>query len=417
MDNLINIETASEAITISDPRLLEATEPGQLRVIRRDGGLQRFDADRISVAMKKAFIATEGDNSAQSERIQTVVADLTVLITQRLQRRWPSGGTVHIEAIQDLVELALMRAGEHAVARSYVIYREARHQERLKNNEQKTESPSTTINVTLDNGTKKPLNTAWLSQLIMDACQGLDDIEPTQILRETLDNLFDGVAMKDVYKAMVMSARTRVETDPNYSYVTARLLLNDLYNEALSALDIDHNLSEQSIAKLYPLCFAEFIKKGIELELLDTSLRDFDLERLSRALLIERDQQFTYLSLQTLHDRYFIHHEGNRIELPQVFYMRVAMGLAHCEGDNRNERAIEFYHLLSSFDYMSSTPTLFNAGTCRPQLSSCYLTTVPDDLNGIYSAIRDNAMLSKFAGGLGNDWTPGACYGCPYQRH
>jgi ribonucleoside-diphosphate reductase alpha chain len=404
MDKLTNSTTDAEAITISDPQLLEITQPGQLRVIRRNGGLARFDSDRIAVAMKKAFIAAEGDAASQSERVQSAVTNLTEIITQRLQRRWPSGGTVHIEAIQDLAELALMRAGEHAVARSYVIYREARRQERLKKTEPSAEVA--TINVTLDNGKKRPLDRQWLSQLIMEACHDLKDVEPTQIIRETLDNLFDGVAMKDVYKAMVMSARTRVETDPNYSFVTSRLLLNDLYNEALSALNIEHDLSEQTITKLYPICFTAFIKQGIELELLDSSLKDFDLERLSHALKAERDLQFTYLSLQTLHDRYFIHHEGNRIELPQIFYMRVAMGLAHCEGQHRNERAIEFYNLLSSFDYMSSTPTLFNAGTCRPQLSSCYLTTVPDDLNGIYSAIRDNAMLSKFAGGLGNDWTP-----------
>lgn len=409
MDKLTTIETTSENITVSDPRLLEATEPGQLRVIRRDGTITPYTPERIAVAMKKAFIAVEGDNASQSERIHDIAQELTTKITDRLQRRWPYGGTVHIETIQDLVELALMRAGEHQVARSYVIYREARRQERLKNTETETKKPeatNTTINVVLDDGKRMPLDTEWLSKMAMKACEGLEDVAPTQIIRETLDNIFDGVAMKDVYKAMVMSARTLVETEPNYTYVTARLLLNDLYNEALDALSIEHDLTEQTIDKLYPICFKQFIKQGIELELLSPTLKDFDLDKLSQAINTKRDNQFTYLSLQTLYDRYFIHSKGARIELPQVFFMRVAMGLAHCEGDQRNERAIEFYNLLSSFDYMSSTPTLFNSGTCRPQLSSCYLTTVPDDLNGIYSAIRDNAMLSKFAGGLGNDWTP-----------
>lgn len=408
MDKLTDINVTASTITVSDPQLLKATEPGQLRIIRRDGTITPYDANRIAVAMKKAFIAVEGDNAIQSKRIQNTVTELTEKITDRLQRRWPSGGTTHIETIQDLVELALMRAGEHQVARSYVIYREARRQERLKNTDadKKTEAPSTNIHIVLDDGNRIPLDIEWLSQLAMNACEDLADVAPTQIVRETLENLFDGAAMKDVYKAMVMSARTLVETEPNYTRVTARLLLHNLYNEALNALNIEHDLSEQTIDKLYPICFKQFIKKGIELELLSPTLKEFDLDKLSQAIQTKRDKQFTYLSLQTLYDRYFIHHHGARIELPQVFFMRVAMGLAHCEGDQRNERAIEFYNLLSSFDYMSSTPTLFNSGTCRPQLSSCYLTTVPDDLNGIYSAIRDNAMLSKFAGGLGNDWTP-----------
>lgn len=400
-----NITETNDTITVTNMQSINATEPGVLRVIRRDGRITPYDPERINVAMKKAFIAVEGDNAAQSERIHNISIDLTAKITERLERRWPSGGTVHIETIQDLVELALMRAGEHQVARSYVLYREARRKERLETTTPEATN-TTSIHVVLDDGTRAPLNTEWLSTLAIDACKDLEDVAPTQIIQETLDNLFDGVALKDVYKAMVMSARTQVENEPNYSYVTARLLLRDLYTETLNALNIQHNLTEQTIATLYPAAFKQFMQKGIELELLSPTLNDFDLEKLSQAIRPERDNQFTYLSLQTLYDRYFIHHQGARIELPQVFFMRVAMGLAHSEGSQRNERAIEFYNLLSSFDYMSSTPTLFNSGTCRPQLSSCYLTTVPDDLNGIYSAIRDNAMLSKFAGGLGNDWTP-----------
>jgi ribonucleoside-diphosphate reductase alpha chain len=211
--------------------------------------------------------------------------------------------------------------------------------------------------------------------------------------------------MEDVRTSLVMTARTMVEKDPNYSYVTARLLMDTLRAEALGFLGITDSATQSEMHYRYAATLKPYIEKGVELGLLSPHLLDFDLGKLGEALKAERDQQFTYLGLQTLYDRYFIHSEGVRFELPQVFYMRVAMGLA-AEEDNKEERAIEFYNLISSFDYMVSTPQLFNSGTLRPQLSSCFLTTVPDDLFGIYSAIRDNAMLSKWAGGLGNDWTP-----------
>ena len=205
--------------------------------------------------------------------------------------------------------------------------------------------------------------------------------------------------------ALVMSARTKVEQEPNYSYVTARILLDELRSEALSFLGIAEESSHPEMQEYYPKAFKEYIEKGIELEMLDPILKNFDLQKLGEAIDHDRDYQFTYLGLQTLYDRYFIHYQDTRYELPQIFFMRVAMGLA-VEEDNKEERAIEFYRLLSSFDYMSSTPTLFNSGTLRPQLSSCYLTTIPDDLDGIFGAMKDNALLSKWAGGLGNDWSP-----------
>ena len=211
--------------------------------------------------------------------------------------------------------------------------------------------------------------------------------------------------MEDVRTSLVMTARTLVEHDPNYSYVTARLLLDSLRSEALTFLGVAKAATHAEMHYRYASTLKPYIEKGVELGLLSPHLLEFDLNILGEALKADRDQQFTYLGLQTLYDRYFIHSEGVRFELPQVFFMRVAMGLASNE-DNREQRAIEFYNLISSFDYMTSTPQLFNSGTLRPQLSSCFLTTVPDDLHGIYSAIRDNAMLSKWAGGLGNDWTP-----------
>lgn len=384
----------------------DALEPGQLRVIKRNGKVAKFDRNRIEVAMKKAFIAVEGDSGATSTRIQKTAEALSQQIEANFQHRWPSGGTVHIEAIQDQVELALMRAGEQQVARAYVLYREERRKERAQAAEQAAASNEPVIHVILDDGQSKPLDMSLLSQLAIDACHDIPDVAPTRIIEDTRKNLFDGVTLKDVYKALVLSARTLVEEEPNYTYTTARLLLNDLYHEAINALNIPHAGEKLSIDTLYPACFKAFIAHGIQHELLNPNLNDFDLDALSEAIIPAQDKQFTYLGLQTLYDRYFIHHHGERIELPQVFFMRVAMGLAHCEGDQRNAWAIQFYRLLSSFDFMSSTPTLFNSGTLRPQLSSCFLTTISDDLESIYNAIKDNALLSKYAGGLGNDWTP-----------
>lgn len=395
-------QSQQHGIHIPNSELL-ATQPGQLRIIRRNGEITLYDENRIEVAIKKAFLAVEGDTVSVSERIQHIPTQLAQNITARCKKRYPTGGTTHIESIQDLVELELMRAGEHAIARSYVLYREKRREAREI---LATQTEEKTIHVILEDGSKTKLDMHMLSSLAIDACQELSDVNPTKVIEDARKNLFDGVAIKDVYKAMVMAARTLVEVEPNYTYVTARLLLQDVYREAMDALAVPHDLTHQTMSSLYPKAFKAFIQQGIEAELLHPNLRDFDLERLAKAIDSTRDLQFTYLSIQTLYDRYFIHHHEKRVELPQVFFMRVAMGLAHCEGEQRNERAIEFYQLLSSFDYMSSTPTLFNSGTLRPQLSSCYLTTIPDDLDGIYGALKDNALLSKFAGGLGNDWTP-----------
>lgn len=385
---------------------LAATAPGQLRVIKRNGTVVPYTDDKITVAITKAFLAVEGGTAAASSRIHDTVRRLTEQVTATFKRRMPSGGTIHIEEIQDQVELALMRAGEQKVARDYVIYREARAAER-KNAGAASDvaQPHPSIRITRADGSLSPLDMGRLNTIISEACEGLAEVDGALIERETLKNLYDGVAEKDVNTALVMTARTLVEREPNYSYVTARLLMDTLRAEALGFLGVAESATHHEMAELYAKALPAYIEKGAEFELVDAKLKEFDLEKLGKAIDHERDQQFTYLGLQTLYDRYFIHKDGIRFELPQIFFMRVAMGLAIEEKD-REARAIEFYNLLSSFDYMSSTPTLFNAGTLRPQLSSCYLTTVPDDLSGIYGAIHDNAMLSKFAGGLGNDWTP-----------
>ena len=397
---------SSQAATPNNDESLSvaSTAPGQLRVIKRNGAVVAYDESKISVAITKAYLAVEGGNAAASSRIHESVAQLCSQITDIFRKRMPSGGTIHIEDIQDQVELALMRTGEHKIARSYVIYRAERS--RMREQKQETDRPKEAeITVTFEDGHQGPLDTARLRTVIDEACEGLSDVSADTIYNETLKNLYPGVKMEDVRTSLVMTARTMVEKDPNYSYVTARLLMDTLRAEALGFLGITDSATQSEMHYRYAATLKPYIEKGVELGLLSPHLLDFDLGKLGEALKAERDQQFTYLGLQTLYDRYFIHSEGVRFELPQVFYMRVAMGLA-AEEDNKEERAIEFYNLISSFDYMVSTPQLFNSGTLRPQLSSCFLTTVPDDLFGIYSAIRDNAMLSKWAGGLGNDWTP-----------
>jgi len=384
---------------------LAAHAPGQVQVIRRNAEVTHFDPNKIMVAMTKAFLAVEGSNAAASSRIHDTVKTLTDQVVGALTRRLPGGGTVHIEDIQDQVELVLMRAGEHKVARAYVLYREQRARERA---EKATAAPKEThrISVSCADGSTRPLDIARLRRLMAEACRDLEAVDGQTILDDTCRNLFDGVKEADVSQALVMSARALIEQDPEYGLVAARLLLDTLRREALGFLGMAVGVETQAdLAERYGDYFAAYIKQATDLELLDRRLAQYDLQRLGAALEPERDLAFTYLGLQTLYDRYFIHStQGVRFELPQAFFMRVAMGLAMNELD-REERAIEFYWLLSSFDFMGSTPTLFNSGTPRPQLSSCYLTTVPDDLDGIYSAIKDNALLSKFAGGLGNDWT------------
>jgi ribonucleoside-diphosphate reductase alpha chain len=406
-------DTTRENLQAGTPRSadngldLSATAPGQLRVIKRNGTVVPYTDDKITVAITKAFLAVEGGNAAASSRIHDTVRRLTEQVSATFKRRMPSGGTIHIEEIQDQVELALMRAGEQKVARDYVIYREARSQERRNASAgSDIAQPHPSIRVTKADGSLQPLDMGRLQTIISEACEGLAEVDGSLIERETLKNLYDGVAEKDVNTALVMTARTLVEREPNYSQVTARLLMDTLRAEALGFLGVAESATHHEMADLYGKALLAYVEKGAELELIHSNLKEYDLNRLGAALNHERDQQFTYLGLQTLYDRYFIHKDGVRFELPQIFFMRVAMGLAIEEKSDREARAIEFYNLLSSFDYMSSTPTLFNAGTLRPQLSSCYLTTVPDDLSGIYGAIHDNAMLSKFAGGLGNDWTP-----------
>ena len=375
-------------------------------VLKRNGTSVAFDGTKIANAMTKAFIAIEGEQAQSSARIREAVQLITRDIQLRLERRFPSGGNVDIEDIQDLVELGLMRQGFQKVARAYVLYREEHKQKRQTEiPNQEAETQNLTINIATQSGDKKPLDVQALNQLIAWASHDLNDVSEGKLQQLAQSVLYEGIQEKDVSTALVMSVRPLIEFEPNYSKVSARLLLNALWGEANFGL----HLTETPYTKYAPENYAEVFQKTIDVcvehQLLSKKLRDFDITRLARAIQPERDLQFSYLGLQTLYDRYLLHWQDTRLETPQTFFMRVAMGLAVNE-DNKNERAIEFYHLLSSFDYMTSTPTLFNSGTLRPQLSSCYLTTVGDDLDNIYDAIKENALLSKWAGGLGNDWTP-----------
>jgi ribonucleoside-diphosphate reductase alpha chain len=383
----------------------QATQLSDYKIIRRNGSVVAFEPSKIAIAVTKAFLAVNGGQGAASARVREQVEQLTHAVVRALLRSRPNGGTFHIEDIQDQVELALMRSGEHNVARAYVLYREKRNQERASQQavtpETQTAAQQAESGITvLDNGVSKPLDMAALRTVIQAACEGLGNaIDATPIITETIKNLYDGVPMAQVYDSAILASRTLIEKDPAYSQVTARILMHVIRKEILGREVLQGNMQAE-----YSTYFAKYINEGIGAELLDPRMREFDLARLAAALNADRDLQFNYLGLQTLYDRYFLHIEDRRIEMPQAFFMRVAMGLSLNELD-REARAIEFYEVLSTFDFMSSTPTLFNSATTRPQLSSCYLTTVADDLDGIYEALKENALLSKFAGGLGNDWT------------
>jgi ribonucleoside-diphosphate reductase alpha chain len=400
-------QTAPNFAPVSPVSVLKpASEPNSsasvVQVIRRDGSFSPFDPAKISVAITKAFIAVEGTGAEASRRIHQSVEEITEHIVSTLMRRYGSARAIHIEDIQDQVELALMRSGEQKIARAYVLYREERAQERRKLEEPATPVARLNLSVKLPNGTTTALDEQKLESEIARACAKLEGVSTVAVMSEVRRNLYDGIQLHELGLAQVMAARTLVEQEPNYAYVSARLLLNCLRDEALAfvmpTLKADGTIP-------YAEYFPEYVSKGVSLNMLDRDLVSFDLPRLAAALRPERDDIFQFLGLQTLYDRYFLHHDGIRYELPQAFFMRVAMGLALREID-RDARAIEFYELLSSFDFMCSTPTLFNSGTQRPQLSSCFLTTIPDALDGIFKGFRDNALLAKYSGGLGNDWTP-----------
>jgi ribonucleoside-diphosphate reductase alpha chain len=399
MSDLSSQITASP--NVSNTAYHADTNP-QVQVIKRTGQAVPFDSAKIANAMTKAFLAEEGQLASGSSRVRNVVVSITEDIHSRIQKRLPSGGSIHIEDIQDLVELGLMRQGFQKIARTYVLYRE---EHRLKRTEQETLTSNETIEVINHLGSQEQLPFGEIEGILCWASQDIRDIDIGQLVQNTRNALYNGMRSEDIATAMIIAVRPLIDTDPGYSYVCARLLLHSLSNEAFKGVGLSSSHYTHYEPERYGEFFQASIQQCIEHELLTEQLLQFDLSKLADAIQPERDKFFTYLGIQTLYDRYFLHWENTRLELPQTFFMRIAMGLALNE-DDPTRRAIEFYHALSSFDYMASTPTLFNAGTRRSQLSSCYLTTIPDDLEGIYSSLKENALLSKWAGGLGNDWTP-----------
>lgn len=379
---------------------LDDIEVSQMRVMKRDGEVAEFHPEKIEMAMLMAHLEVMGSDMGNSISSRNKIKEMRNNVIRVLWQRKISGGTmaIHIEEIQDVVEGELMRRSDQKVARAYVLYRDNRN--RMRAETEVTAKARSEMYVTNDAGERILFPRKEITEMVISACNGLRDVEPSRVIEAALPNLYDGASLKDLRKAMVMAARAMIEQEPNYTKVCSRLLLNDIRLEILG-----RPVKQKEMQKLYPGYFVEYIDKGIKAGLLNPAMGEFDLKVLGKVLNAQRDLQFTYMGLQTLYDRYFLHVDDARIEMPQAMFMRVAMGLALNE-PQKEARAIEFYHLLSSFDFMCSTPTLFNAGSLRSQLSSCYLTTVGDDLGDIYDAIKENALLSKYAGGLGNDWTP-----------
>jgi ribonucleoside-diphosphate reductase alpha chain len=387
---------------------VDPLQSAEFHITKRDGRSDLFNEERIHLAIESAFRAELGlEISGQDlqpkfkELCRTIGEGAVNLVLGRLVK----GEAVHVEQVQDIVEAQLMAAGQHSVARRYILYREERKKARLTgdNSAPRAESAEaapeviTPTYVTHRDGTKERFDPERIFSAIRKACEGLDErVSPDLIARESIKNLYDGVATQEIDKSNIMAARAFVEREYMYSYVAARLLLQVNYREALPEGDptVQHHAA-----------FQDYLAWGIRKERLSPALLEFDLERISGALKPERDLLFSYMGIQTLYDRYLIHEGKRRMETPQFFWMRVSMGLAVNEGELKNERAIEFYEVLSQFYFTSSTPTLFNSGTLHPQLSSCYLSTVMDDLDHIFKVIADDAKLSKWAGGLGNDWT------------
>ncbi len=375
-------------------------------VRKRDGRQVEFLTARIADAIRKAFRAElnladgqplDDDTETDVERIAAGVAEEIAPMA--------AAGPVDVERVQDFVEIALMRSGHYRVARAYITYRAEQAKRRALQPVEVTEDAADAtprLSVTLEDGTRIPFDQSRIHRRLAEAARGLErDVNVEELTEEVLRSMFDGISPAELDRAMILAARSRIERDPAHDAVAARLMRMVIHNEALGT----HKSDPEDLDALYRHQFEHYLIDGVAAGRLDPVVRTFDTPRIARALKPERDAGFKYLGLQTIYDRYLLHVEGRRIETPQFFWMRVAMGLASAEGADKTDRAIEFYEVLSDFRFTSATPTLFNSATLHPQLSSCYLTTVQDDLEHIFKSIGDNAALSKWAGGLGNDWT------------
>ena len=389
--------------------------PRNLKITRRDGKtVVRFNPMKIASAIERAFRASMELEGQTPSQVVSAVNQVTNRVVERAVSLSRDGVALHVELIQDEVERQMMAEGYYQVAKDFIIYRAQRSAKReleearketgqavQEPKEEATRPQGKTFVATGVDGSKVSISEGDLRNRIEHACRGLEKLtSPEEILQASLKNFYEGIKVAEIDQANIMAARSKIENDPAYSFVTARLLLDIIYRETMQV-----DAHSKNLTKAHQEYFKSCLKKGVAVERMAPELLDFDLDKLAKALKLERDLEFHYLGLQTLYDRYLIHHEDVRLETPQIFWMRVAMGLSVNEGELKNERAIEFYNVLSSFLFTSSTPTLFNAGTLHPQLSSCYLTTIMDDLQHIFKCVSDDAQLSKWAGGLGNDWT------------
>jgi len=395
-------------------KALRTDSPRNMKIMRRDGKtLVRFNPMKIASAIEKAFRASLKVEGNSPQEVIDSVNLLTNKVVQRCAALSLEGVTLEVELIQDEIEKQMMSEGFYQVAKDFIIYRATRSALRAQEEPvlaKATEvvapavvddKPGRAFTVKAKVGEPTVITERAIRLRIGHAAKGLEHlVDVNGVVEESVLGFFEGITSEEIDLSNILAARSKIEKEPAYAYLAARLLLDVIYRETFQteALDAEIELKHQQY-------FPRYITKAIEVDRLSPKLKEFDLDRLAKAMKLDRDHKFAYLGLQTLYDRYLIHHEDVRMETPQIFWMRVAMGLSIEEGAQKNERAIEFYNILSQQLYTSSTPTLFNAGTIHNQLSSCYLTTVMDDLKHIFKCVSDDAQLSKWAGGLGNDWT------------
>jgi ribonucleoside-diphosphate reductase alpha chain len=397
----------------NEQKVLREDSPQNLKILRRDGiKFVRFNPMKIASAIEKAFRASRGVDGQTPQDIIDAVNLLTNKIVRRATEISKAGTTLNVEMIQDEIERQMMSEGFYQEAKDFIIYRAERTKLRalsdsseharaeVVTSEEVNDDTSRSFRVTLKDGSFSTITESEIQKRIQQACLNLDNVDPKVVLEDSIRNFYEGIREDEVDQANIMAARIKVEHEPDYTKVTARILLDVIYRETMGIPAYDKNVNTK-----HAEYFTKYIDRGIQLGRISNELKKFDLTKLSKALKLERDLEFAYLGLQTLYDRYLIHENERRLETPQIFWMRVAMGLALREGKEMNERAIEFYDILSQFYFVSSTPTLFNSGTCHSQMSSCYLSTVMDDLSHIFKVVSDDAQLSKWAGGLGNDWS------------
>ena len=366
----------------------------RLMVVKRNGEIVDFDSSRIKKAISKAVEATKAN--VDQLLVDEIARDIVAEVEGRFTDFYPN-----VENVQDVVEKHLVKRELYEVAKGYILYRADRQKVREQMRRKDMEKILLgRLKVKKMDGRTVLFDINKIRKTLKRAVKGFEkEVSIDEIAAETIKNVYDGIKTEEIERAMILAAVSFIERDLAYSYVSSRLFMQKLYKEV-----IGQSVNSEVEDILYRESFIQGIKKGVENKLLDKKLLDFDLVKMSKGLMLERDELLQFMGMQTLYERYFMKLDKRRLELPQAFWMRAAMGLAVNE-KNKEQKAIEFYELLSSLRFVSSTPTLFHSGTTHPQLSSCYLTTIEDDLNHIFKCIGDNAQLSKWSGGLGNDWT------------